>query len=38
MSFLIYPYMGTVEENKDVNCCVSFAFNYISRICFPDVS
>ena len=22
--------MGTVEENEDANCCVSFAFKYIT--------
>ena len=27
--FEIYPYMGNVEENEDVNCCASFAFKYI---------
>ena len=21
--------MGNIEENEDVNCCVSFAFKYI---------
>ena len=26
--FQKYPYMGDVEENEDVNCCVSFAFKY----------
>ena len=24
-------FMGTVVENEDVNCCVSFAFKYITR-------
>ena len=25
--------MGTVEENEDVNCCVSFAFKYMKQLC-----